>query len=108
MAATCKEGTGLVQIPLVAHGSQMGDGLVGDRQRHLGGVEFVTGDELEQEVEWAFEVEVRSDRELPRRLGLRHDSAASRYKTSAAPASASMLASAEAIAARTMRPRSTA
>nr|WP_238455363.1 hypothetical protein [Micromonospora sp. ATA51] len=47
----------LVQVPLVAHRPDVGDELVGDLvQRHLGDVELVLADELEQQVERAGEV----------------------------------------------------
>ena len=56
----------LVQVPLVAHGAQVRDELVGDLvQRDLGDVQLVLADQLEQQVERAGEV-VQPDREATR------------------------------------------
>jgi hypothetical protein len=52
-----QELAGLVERPVVTHGADVGDELVGDpAQRHLGDVELVLADELQQQVERAGEV----------------------------------------------------
>jgi hypothetical protein len=52
-----KELTCLVEFLLGVQGTQVGDELIGNlRERHVGDVELVFGDEAEQQVEWTAEV----------------------------------------------------
>ena len=62
----------LLEVPDLAAGLDVRDELVGDlRQRHLGDVELVLGDQAEQQVERALEV-VEPDLERGRRLATGH------------------------------------
>ena len=58
---------GLVEVRVVAEGREVGDEVVGDAvQRHLGDVQLVLADQLQEQVERALEV-VQPDREARRR-----------------------------------------
>ncbi len=58
-----EEARGLVEVPVVTQTLDVGDELVGDPgQGHLGDVELVLGDQLQQKVERSLEV-VEGDRE---------------------------------------------
>ena len=120
-----QERRGLLEVPGLAADLDEGDELVGDlRQRDLGDVELVLGDQAQQQVEGALEVgqvqlEARRGGRLPagRRSERRGSSrgrssgvtrALSRRTSALSSPCSSKSASTSATASRTSRPRSTA
>ena len=104
---------GLVEVPRLAHAADVRDEVVGDPvQRHLGHVQCVLRDQLQQEVERTLEVR-EPDLELAiirnsnfSRSVLGHCSRNLRTSSDASPC-VSRSSSTIAIASRTTRPRST-